>query len=382
MITSSRLGRVRRFWPVLVVLALLAALATGWSMLRDPADEPGTRDSLRAVSEPAPTRTPEPTTTPTAEPTNSAVPNVALDPTGTEGPRPTASAARGSSGGYGGDAALGPAAPGSVSVPHSKGQHVWKATSNGYTMTLSASPATVHAGDTVTFTLTMSTSLPRCCEGYVVYGNGLTSGGYGAECGTTYVGKSPTTRTFTTTYNQAGTATLLFGAGQGGCGSDDGQGSARGKLDVLPGTSTSNGPAKVLVDLAFDGNRGGTTGTQGGKVWVVGHANDEDGYVYKMRVQWGDGTTTVVGGDQRACQTNPSSGWPVNSDAQVGGPDTTDGGHRYTYGGDYTVTLTAYSRGCDGRDGQQASTTMQVRAPGAASPAPEPSSTPSPAPTA
>ena len=81
-------------------------------------------------------------------------------------------------------------------------------------------------------------------------------------------------------------------------------------------------------------------------------ARDDDGFVDRLVVDWGDGSATETYRNPQPCKTT-LSGWPAGSYTILPlwmgvGPVT----HRYADGRSYTVTVTAISTACD-RTGEQ-----------------------------
>jgi hypothetical protein len=90
--------------------------------------------------------------------------------------------------------------------------------------------------------------------------------------------------------------------------------------------------------------------------WVQfwGYAQETDGYITRMELDLGDGSPVVTfPGDPYPCRQG-SSGQPIDSEARLPGPPDDEPSHRHRYAekGTYTVTLRAWSTGCDGRDEQ------------------------------
>jgi hypothetical protein len=262
---------------------------------------------------------------------------------------------------------LGPASPGSVVVPHSPGQHSWSGVSEQITISASISPVEARVGIPVTFTVHMSGPDKNCCALAMVYGDGAVSEGNG--CDRTATGGS-TTETRTHTYNKSGPHHLLIQA----IGNCDRNGVLYITLDVGAGTRTSQGPA--LPKVEFSSSTPAPHDPYWRTVSLWGHVVDEDGYLSKLVVTFGDGTSHTFAGDPMGCR--PSlDGWPLESTADL--PyDPHPYWHTYGAAGHYTVTLTAYSTGCDGTQLQTAHTSFVWAASG---PEPSPSATESPTPS-
>lgn len=86
-------------------------------------------------------------------------------------------------------------------------------------------------------------------------------------------------------------------------------------------------------------------------VTVWADARDDDGYITRLVVDYGDGTPPLsFPGDPNPCEVG-ANGWPLASSAAVPfHPPTT---HHYAQPGDYRKTVTVYSAGCDGSSEQK-----------------------------
>jgi hypothetical protein len=319
--------------------------------------------------------TQEPATLPTVAAASSASPTAATSPSPTAIPLATAQPTATSSSGGGGGGGLGPHPPGSVTVPHTDGQHTWSGTSNGTTIRASISPEQPHAGSPVTFTVHVSGPENDCCAVYIVFGDGGTYPS-GVSCPLPTTGGSATA-TYTHTYNKSGPHQMLIQAIS--CKRQD-SGEIFGTIDIGAGTSTAQGPSLPVVKFSQSTPPANDPYYQ--KVSLWGEVTDDDGLVTKLVVTFGDGTSHIFAGDQNPCQ-HTTDGWPGPSMAQL--PyDPKPYEHFYGHSGTYTLRLTAYSAGCDGTDVQKASTTFTFHAgagPGESTPSPTPSATPSPTPS-
>jgi hypothetical protein len=133
-------------------------------------------------------------------------------------------------------------------------------------------------------------------------------------------------------------------------------------VEILPGTYSSNGPDPVRVDVGT--HQSATRPDDPYWVSFSGMAQETDGYISRMELDVGDGSPVVVfPGDSRPCRTG-STGQPIDSDAELPGPTgptyEPSHEHRYPQKGTYTVTLRAWSTGCDGRDVQTGTATTQT----------------------
>ncbi|MFL6238785.1 MAG: hypothetical protein ACJ735_04725 [Actinomycetes bacterium] len=96
----------------------------------------------------------------------------------------------------------------------------------------------------------------------------------------------------------------------------------------------------------------------GDKSWIAVQvlAIDNDGYITNWTIDFGDGSALVhLAAGAGKCVDGPD-GWPQNNSASIGqGADWPTLNHHFSTTGQYTVTYTAYSAGCDGRDVQSGS---------------------------
>ena len=307
----------------------------------------GTTPTPSASTSPTPTPTPKPTAT-TAAPTASPTPR----------DTPTAAATRSSGGGY---TNYGPRPPGTVTAPYVPGQRSWDVTSNGFRIRVSATAA--KAGTPMTWTVDASSGARGCCAVYLLFGDG-----YGATPTMECDAPDPSV-SYTHTYNRGGRKEFMVQVGDSrSCGAS-GDGGLYGTFDVADGPSTSQGPSLPVVK--FDTSTP-VPGHEGDHRYVslYAEAQERDGHLTKLVVDFGDGTSKSFAGDQNPCRRSPD-GWPTGS--MVWLPHDPPPYHRYAKPGTYRLTLTAYSAGCDGRQVQtgKASFTWTV-------PTPEPTETPSP----
>lgn len=263
---------------------------------------------------------------------------------------------------------LGPHPPGSVTFPYRAGQTTWDATSNGVQLHLSIS-AGARVGVPMTWTMTARDGDGDCCGVYVVYGDGYTAP---SQLDCLKLGSGTMQRQHT--FNKPGRHYFLVQGTSDHCNRN---GEIFGSFDVGPGTSTAQGPTLPTVQLDS------STPVPGHErdpyyVTLWGHAEDEDGYMTKLVVTYGDGTSKTFGGDPNPCQTG-RDGWPVSSYADL--PYDPPTPHHYTKPGQYTITLTAYSAGCDGSMVQTAKATYVWPVPEPAPPGTTSTPTPSPTPT-
>jgi surface-anchored protein len=87
---------------------------------------------------------------------------------------------------------------------------------------------------------------------------------------------------------------------------------------------------------------------------VFAFARDEDGQISRFEIDYGDGSPReTYQADVMKCQRTPS-GWPAASQSTLGAGKA----HHFTKPGTYTITVTAWSTGCDGTMPQSGSTSF------------------------
>src|SRR3954462_1855175 len=351
-----------------MVLAVVVATAAVTFLLTKPRETLGGRATLRVLdSVPSDSPTDEPSASPTT-----ASPSVSQRPTSSQTPtdQATTPASNGSGSGSGGGGGgggdqnmsdLGPMPPGSVSFPYSSGRHAWSGTSNGIAMSVLMSPAEPRAGETVTFDVHASAAA-RCCYAYMVFGNGR--GTPDVHCMEGPTGTEYDVR-YTTIYNQPGRYEFLAGAMRGK--SCDDQGDLYAYIDVAPGTSSGQGPDLPVVKVDSSTPK---PGHEGDPAWLTlwGDATDDDGYITKLVIDWGDGTTATFPGDDGSCQV-AADGWPAGTEAMLPG-EPHPPYHHYPSYGTFHVTLTAVSTACNGSDVQRGRASMSWDNPAPPKPTP------------
>jgi hypothetical protein len=156
-------------------------------------------------------------------------------------------------------------------------------------------------------------------------------------------------------YREAGRYTVVYRMRTQGCASAAAEEQvAQVVVTVVDGRLPTNGGRRPHGFLSVS-NRDATVG--GTVVDVQGQ--DLDGWVTRMVVDFGDGTPARLVENPHTCVA-PRGEWPA----------TPYFSHRYEAPyrvvGTYTVTLTVFAAGCDGRDGQQTTVRQQVVVPAAA----------------
>lgn len=230
---------------------------------------------------------------------------------------------------------------GTIQTPYVRGQTSWDVTMRGIRLRVSI-PKAIRAGEQMTWRVEVS-GTGDCCTATILYGDGYETGG--CEAAPSFA--------FPHVYNRAGRHAFAVQSARAPC--VGGPASLTGWFDVLPGTTTAQGPAKPTVAFDSYGLRPGyETDTRYVSLYV--EAIDADGYFSKLVVDFGDGTSRTFSGDalhQGACRRS-GDGWPLESYAWLhyDPPEY----HRYDTAGTFTLTITAYSTGCDRTSDPQTAT--------------------------
>jgi hypothetical protein len=253
-----------------------------------------------------------------------------------------------------GPSSFGPLGPETVSFPYTPGQSSWVGTSNGITVRLRMEPAAPVAGQTVTFHLEGESLSLSCCGFHLLYGDGGGSS-WKVEwpAGTCRApGQGSSTVDYSHVYNKAGRWEFLYQV-IGSCGGGGPQAALHGSFDVAAGgPARSQGPALPTITVSRTGDPGGDPTLF--QVWA--QAEDVDGYIARFVVDWGDGSSVETRpGDPAGCTVTPS-GWPARSTTWLQQPYPS---HRYLDSVRHTITVSAVSSGCDGRDEESVSGTLQ-----------------------
>lgn len=251
--------------------------------------------------------------------------------------------------------------PGSVSFPFQAGRTSWSGTSNGFDMAVSIDKATPKNGEAVTFTVSLTNAVRKCCGVALVYGDGGPFFLQDANCPseTAKAGRTVTAKA-TRSYNKPGRWRFTLTGLTLDCFHDPAaqgyNGYLYGWIEVAPGgTATSQGPS--LPAFRNGVGRYGPTQYDNDPSYVTVHAqvSDIDGYISKLVIDYGDGATETIPETAMGCRES-DGGWPKESFMQT--PNNPPPTHQYAARGTYTITVTAYSQGCDGRDVQQASSSF------------------------
>jgi hypothetical protein len=308
-----------------------------------------------------PTSVAAPTTTRAATPTTSVTTprpstKAAPAPPTTKAPARTAGASAAQRPAY-----YGPPDPNAVTVPYQPGQSSWSGTSNGIGVKVRIEPALPKAGEPVRFVLEATAPTPTCCQLHVWFGDGFgwPTGLEMRECDSHALVKRAEV---VHTYNAHGRMEIMFSAFANGCVGDGPTGGLYASFDVAPGASSAQGPTPPNV--RFDTSvRPPDIANDISYVTVAGMVTDDDGFIKRLVLDWGDGTPAqVLPGDRGECR--PSlSGWPLQSMALISSTSSFIT-HRYAAPGVYRVTLTAISTACDGSDEQRGVGALTWHVPG------------------
>ena len=243
--------------------------------------------------------------------------------------------------------------PNAVAFAYQPGRNSWEAISNGVTLRIAMDPATPRVGEPVRFHVEASYGNAKCCGLFLMHADGGRDSQGGSstpeECAIEQPG--PGSADFTHVYNQPGTWEFSFQASTR-C-ENIRYSDLHGYVDVAPGMSRSQGPELPKAFISEARAPSDPIDRSTVKVWAKG--TDEDGYITRIVIDFGDGTPAVTrAGEPNACRLTPS-GWPAASWAFTVEPFPT---HHYSAPGTYTVSATIVSAGCDGSEEQTSTATM------------------------
>jgi hypothetical protein len=324
--------------PADLPLPVVTPTATPIPSATPTATKPAPTSPAPAPTTAAPTTAaPRASTSATARPsvtTTSAAPTASRDPERAED----------DGSGYG-------ASPGAVTFPYDATRRAWSLTRNGTTLNVTIADPTPKAGDPVEVAVQATRSDRDCCLLDVLYGDGLRDGiNSSGDC------RSPaaTSRMANDhTWNAPGRQLLQINAQRGPCAFGAGEVTLRLWVDVQPGHSSSNGPRLPKVELDITAY---PKPSDPGRLTFYGMATDDDGHLVRWVLDHGDGTSQTLIPNMGPCQ-QAKGGTSASSTAFF--PNDPPPSHRFAKPGTYTITLRAYSTGCDGRNQQVGSDTYE-----------------------
>jgi hypothetical protein len=263
--------------------------------------------------------------------------------------------------------------PGAVTTPFKAGRTEWTGVSNGITFRLVMTTASPRAGEPVTFLA--EASMPAgamCCHLMLQFGDG-SEGVYPpyvplgdhSPCSS----REPTSNTvrgeISHVYNKAGRWNFSLSARWGpNCTvGPTGYGSLDGQLEIGGGAApTPQGPALPAVRPASIYPYAPRV------ITLAADVADNDGYIDRVLVDWGDGSPSESYKNPQPCKPTPG-GWPGGTHTKLphwmGVESVT---HRYADDTPRKVTVTAISTGCNGTGEQSGSASITFPEP----PAPPP----------
>lgn len=296
-----------------------------------------------AAAAPAPAQAAPAAAAPAEEPPAAAAPTA---------PRPAAPTRARPGGSSTGGADYGPTGPETTRFPFTPGRTEYTVVHDGVTLTARFSRMRARTGEPIDIEVVARANHGECCGVTLQYGDGQRWGE-----GTTQSCPSHTTTTSrrvaqSHAWNKAQRWQLLLHAAGGGCNGPGGNAGMLVTVEIAPGTTVSNGPSKPVVHLDQ-----GMSSHPNDRTYMAyyGHARDEDGWISHFELDRGDGSPVqTFRGDPNGCREGPG-GQPAGSEAWL--PQNPPHEHRYAPG-TYTVTLRAYSQGCDGKNVQVSTTSI------------------------
>ena len=275
--------------------------------------------------------------------------------------------------------------PGGVVTGFKAGRTEWSGVSNGISIRLVMSTTSPRAGEPVTFVAEASMPGGICCNLMMEFGDG-SEGAYPPRPGLGPIDcarlepKSNSVRgEMSHVYNKAGrwnfSVTARSGSGCTPSNPPSAYGSLYGVLEIGGGSSAPTGQGPQLPQV-----RPASVYPYAPRVITLGAtALDDDGYIDRLVVDWGDGSPTETYKNPHPCKRTPS-GWPGGTYTILPlwmgvGPVT----HRYGDDNPHKVTVTVVSTACDGSTEQRTSGTLTF--PEQPAPPPPIESIPWPSPT-
>ena len=247
--------------------------------------------------------------------------------------------------------------PGAVVVPFRAGRTEWSGASNGISLRLVMTTPSPRAGEPVTFLAEASKAGALCCNLTLEFGDGSAGAyppapGLGEEnrCSSREPKSDSVRGEIRHVYNRAGRWNFRLSARSGGiCGpSEVVYGSLEGTLQVTGGSSSPSPQGAALPSV----RPASIAPYEPLVITLSAEARDDDGYIDRLIIDWGDGSATETYTNPRPCQRT-AGGWPAGTYTILPlwmgvGPVR----HRYSDDRPHRVTVTAVSTGCD-RTGEQ-----------------------------
>lgn len=249
--------------------------------------------------------------------------------------------------------------PGAVVVPFASGRSEWSGVSNGISLRIAMIPPTPRAGESVTFVAEASMPGGLCCNLTLQSGDGggdaypPTAGLGEYRCSSQEPKGASVRGELHHVYNKAGRWNFSVTARSGSVCSPTAvaYGSLEGTVAIGGGgvAPSPQGPSQPTVRPAS------VAPYERYVITLTAEAKDDDGFIDRLTVNWGDGSPTEAYSNPRLCRT-AASGWPEGSYTILPmwmgvGPVT----HRYADERPHTVTVIAISTACD-RTGEQRAT--------------------------
>ena len=260
--------------------------------------------------------------------------------------------------------------PTGVEVPFVAGSTSWSGTTNGITITVRSDKAYPRAGEAIGFDIDLRSPDSPCCNVSFLTGDGYT---FTAQAKRGCGGGEPgwVTAHFHTshTYNLDGRYAFNVMASTGSCTTSGPRANLFGTIEIAPGLTTAQGPSLPHVDVDYSVQ---PPGHDDDLSWLslAGLVTEEDGWIRRVSIDWGDGTPPTVFGGAVGSAFNPNvctstiSGWPVGGLVPI---FTGSAIHHYAAPGTYRVTTSALSTACDGVSAPQIGTgTLTWRVPASA----------------
>lgn len=253
--------------------------------------------------------------------------------------------------------------PGAVTTPFKAGRTGWTGVSNGITLRLVMTTASPRAGEPVTFLA--EASMPAgamCCHLMLQFGDG-SEGVYPpyvplgdhSPCSSREPKSNTVRGEIRHVYNKAGRWNFSLSArwGPNCTAGPTGYGSVDGQLEIGGGAPpTPQGPELPVVRPASIYPYAPRV------ITLAADVADNDGYIDRVLVDWGDGSPAESYKNPQPCKPTPG-GWPGGTRTHLplwmGVESVT---HRYADDTPRKVTVTAVSTGCNGAGEQRGSASI------------------------